>query len=481
MKPVAGALIVCALLQAWLSAAHHPSWLVITAGAGTSLLALAAAGRHAVLARGNAGPARAAWLFTAVATGLWAIGSILYTVDAIRGVTAAPPRVGDWFCLAAAMTAPGVLLAGPSAPVAGNVRLRLGMDGLMVAAALFVPAWPLLLRPAWEVLGNAAGVLAVGIPAVHIVSIAIAVVLLSRSGASATNAVTALAGAFAVFAGAVLIYLGVALHGGSWQVHSMAGVFAAATVLLLFAGGFRMPVDSRPWLEAPTGARAALPYLPVVIAYSVAAVLQRRGEIDNALVAALLLVSALVLGRQFLALRTAGQLLAEVAEQRRQLAHQATHDDLTGLANRKLLHARAAEALAAGEGVALLLADLDGFKQVNDRYGHATGDEVLIRVAEALRRAVPAEHLVARLGGDEFAILVVADAAPAHAVAERIVAEILAGGEPRVGVSVGLVHEAGGRATLNSLLREADTALYEAKDAGKGVVRVYRPPAAVAC
>ncbi|MBU2664031.1 GGDEF domain-containing protein [Actinoplanes bogorensis] len=469
----AGALFLCALLQIWLTTTGHPAWLVVPAGLATTALAFAAAGRHAVLAHRETGRARSAWIFTSAATGLWALGSAFYTLDSVRGTNVAPPRLGDWLSLAAALLAPGVLLAGPSAPVARDIQVRLGLDGLMVATALFVPAWPLLLHPTQQLLGNAGGLLAISIPATHIVCLAIAVVLLSRSRAGAANAVTALAGAFAVFAASVLVYLAVALRGGSWQVHSMAGLFATATVLLLLAGRLPMPVDSRPWLEAPTGVRAALPYVPVVLAYGTAAVLQQRGQIDGVAVAAVLLLTALVLGRQFLALRTTGLLLAELSEQRRQLAHQATHDDLTGLANRKLLNTRIAGALDAGGGVALLLADLDGFKQVNDESGHPAGDDVLIRVAAALHRAVPPDALVARLGGDEFAILLHPASSSALDTASRVIDEVSALGESRVGVSVGVVHEPGGGATVSSLLTHADAALYEAKRAGKGCVRVY--------
>ena len=166
-------------------------------------------------------------------------------------------------------------------------------------------------------------------------------------------------------------------------------------------------------------------------AFVAAAALQRRGGLDAVMVTALLLMGLLILIRQYLALRTNGLLLAEVQEQRLLLAHQATHDDLTGLANRKLLHAQVAVALSSAGPVALLMADLDGFKQINDRLGHGAGDDVLVRVAATLRRVVPSGGLVCRLGGDEFAILLhpAPSRAAALAVADRVIDEITHGDE----------------------------------------------------
>ncbi|MGX6607306.1 diguanylate cyclase domain-containing protein [Micromonosporaceae bacterium Da 78-11] len=471
-----GALLVCAVLQAALHLAGQPFWLQLAGSLATTALAVVAAGRHFYQAGRSTGPARLAWSFTGAATGMWAAGSAFYVLDIVHGVTAAPPRIGDWFSLGAVLLAPGVLMAGPSAPVSWGARARLFLDGMMVATALFIPAWPLLLRPTQQAIGSTGGLIAVGIPALHIISLSIAVVLLSRSRAGAANAVTALAGGFAAFAIVVLSYIGIAANGGSWQVESMAGGFAAATVLLLFAGRFPMPVNERPWLEAPVGLRATLPYVPVLGAFVAAAILQLRGGLDAVTVTALLLMGSLILMRQYLALRTNSLLLAEVREQRRQLAHQATHDDLTGLANRKLLHARVVEAAASGDPVALMMLDLDGFKKINDQLGHGAGDDVLVRVAAALRQVVPPGHLVSRLGGDEFAILLhpAPSISVATEIADRAIAAITHGEGPQVGASVGLVYEENGHATLGSLLSDADAALYRAKAAGKGVTMLHQ-------
>ncbi|HEV2928904.1 MAG TPA: GGDEF domain-containing protein [Propionibacteriaceae bacterium] len=158
------------------------------------------------------------------------------------------------------------------------------------------------------------------------------------------------------------------------------------------------------------------------------------------------------------------------------LAHAAHHDPLTGLANRAALDAR----LAPGGPVGLLLVDLDGFKPVNDTWGHDVGDEVLRLVAERLVGCVRSGDLVARLGGDEFVIVV--EASAVDTVARHVTAALGApysidGRVLAVGASVGVAHSATG-ADPDALLRRADQAMYEAKRAGTGVA--HRRPVGVA-
>ncbi|GAA1603627.1 sensor domain-containing diguanylate cyclase [Actinoplanes couchii] len=147
-----------------------------------------------------------------------------------------------------------------------------------------------------------------------------------------------------------------------------------------------------------------------------------------------------------------------------ELSRQATHDALTGLANRVLLHRRMEE---SPDRLSLLLIDLDGFKPINDRHGHHTGDLVLQEVARRLTGLLGAGELAARLGGDEFAVLLPGTGAEAAA---RLAAQVVAvvaepmpvGGEVfRVGASVGLAE--GAAADGDGLLREADAAMYRRK------------------
>ncbi len=168
-------------------------------------------------------------------------------------------------------------------------------------------------------------------------------------------------------------------------------------------------------------------------------------------------------------------------EQQARLRHQATHDALTGLANRVLLHERLEEAVRAtlrdGRPTGLLLLDLDRFKEVNDTLGHHVGDRLLQEFARRLCRCVRPGDPVARLGGDESAVLLPdgADLATASGVAARIAATVR---EPfalseeavvEVGVSVGIALAPGHGDEGAKLLQSADVAMYAAKAGGTGV------------
>ncbi len=162
----------------------------------------------------------------------------------------------------------------------------------------------------------------------------------------------------------------------------------------------------------------------------------------------------------------------------------ALHDPLTGLANRAFLNAHIPQSLAAaereGEEVALLLMDLDRFKVVNDTLGHGAGDELLRVVAQRLRDGVRGGDVVARFGGDEF--VVACDRASSvlavAALAERLIGElerpiVVGGRELFVSASVGIVVADARHADADSLLRDADVAMYRAKESGGGRYEIF--------
>jgi diguanylate cyclase (GGDEF)-like protein len=170
-------------------------------------------------------------------------------------------------------------------------------------------------------------------------------------------------------------------------------------------------------------------------------------------------------------------------EAERQLAHQALHDSLTGLANRVLFMDRLDQALARlqrhASPLALLFVDLDHFKVVNDSLGHAAGDELLVQVAERLRRALRPADTVARFGGDEFVILC-EDAAggAAEEIADRISEAIarpfkIGGQEVVMTASTGIVIANDTHTDGGALLRDADTAMYRAKERGRANSQVF--------
>lgn len=168
-----------------------------------------------------------------------------------------------------------------------------------------------------------------------------------------------------------------------------------------------------------------------------------------------------------------------------ELTHRATHDELTGLPNRAALMEGLSTSLKRLDGtgkLAVLFCDLDGFKDINDGLGHAVGDQVLVAVARRLRQRCRSADVVARFGGDEFVVVLSIDeAAQAVAMADRIVEvldEPIVVGEIEVapGVSVGITVvdvPPDDDDPVGTLLRDADTAMYHAKDRGRGRYELF--------
>ena len=187
--------------------------------------------------------------------------------------------------------------------------------------------------------------------------------------------------------------------------------------------------------------------------------------------------------------RRSAALSESVAEQKqleRQLRHGALHDPLTGLANRVVLAERTEWALTRRGGTGcyvLFLLDLDGFREVNETLGHAVGDEVLLEAARRLLERVPAGSTLARLGGDEFAVLIEdTDPDTARGWAETVLGDMrrpyqIAGRQLFFTASIGMVISGNGHPVQGpqDMLRDADLALYAAKEAGRDRAVVFSP------
>ena len=176
--------------------------------------------------------------------------------------------------------------------------------------------------------------------------------------------------------------------------------------------------------------------------------------------------------------------ITERKELEKRLSHQAFHDSLTGLPNRALFLDRLSHALARAnrreDSVAVLFLDLDDFKVVNDSLGHGAGDELLVAIARRLTASLRPGDTVARLGGDEFTVLL--EEVPGGREVERVVARILdslaapfeiAGSEVFVTASIGVVSKISPGSSPEELMREADLAMYRAKEGGKARYEVY--------
>lgn len=171
-----------------------------------------------------------------------------------------------------------------------------------------------------------------------------------------------------------------------------------------------------------------------------------------------------------------------LAEER--IAHASLYDSLTSLPNRVQFHQRLTQALAdeAGQGVAVLLIDADHFKKINDTLGHASGDELLKQLTERLLQTVGPDDIVARMGGDEFAMLFkhIQGVESVERTARNILESMrqpchFDGEEVHVGISIGIALSGRDGDDADTLLRNADAAMYSAKSAGRNTYRLYKP------
>jgi diguanylate cyclase (GGDEF)-like protein len=218
------------------------------------------------------------------------------------------------------------------------------------------------------------------------------------------------------------------------------------------------------------------------------------GNLGRFLFVTMLVLIVVVVARQVLTLSDNAELIRRLSDRERQLEYQASHDPLTDLANRVRFHERVSRALAPhgpwrqAPSVAVLFIDLDDFKDVNDRLGHQVGDQLLVAVADRLRRSIRSSDVPARLGGDEFAVLVTEACGPQElmAIAERILdalrapvvlaGQCLVSPQGTIGVAIAETPQLG----ADELLRRADVAMYAAKARGKGATGLYEPSLEIA-
>ncbi len=233
-------------------------------------------------------------------------------------------------------------------------------------------------------------------------------------------------------------------------------------------------------------ARLVLPYLGFLgVSIMVGFHVLIGRQLHPAVVCLTLAMVILVTVRQIVAMRAQDILNRRLHWAQRGLAYQVHHDALTGLPNRTLFADRLDEAVTHGRFV-LIFVDLDDFKEVNDRFGHAAGDDLLRAVGERLTRCVTEGDTLARVGGDEFAILILDEVEHLETVAERLRIALrdpfpVHGSSVRVKASMGLVRpDSNGVAqTSDDLLRQADISMYAGKRLGKDRAVVYQPSSGV--
>ena len=447
-------------------------------------VAAAAAGTAARAARRCTGRARSSWASLAVASASWAAGETVWTwYELVRGVQTPFPSLADVGFLGFPVAAGLGLVLLPQAGTGLDRKRRL-MDAMLATGALTLVSWQTVLGAVLDEDGTGLEQLvALAYPFSDALLLALVVLALGRSRARTSLWLTA--------AGLVAL----SLSDSAFAFLTSTGSYDAGVLDLGWIVGFVLlalaplagpdPVEQA--LDETTAVHGAspYPYVPLAVGSVVTLGLTLNGRPPNSgqLVLASGVVGLLLL-RQYLTLRENELLTVALAEREAQLRHLAFRDPLTGLANRALFHDRLVHALELhardGRPVSIVFLDLDDFKVVNDRLGHAAGDDLLVQVAERLSRTLRRADTVARLGGDEFALLLEDAAVAAHvaaAVGTALSAAFEVAGRPvRIGASIGLVHHPAGApaTTAGALLLQADTAMYAAKRGGKGRLEVFR-------
>lgn len=420
---------------------------------------------------------------------LTGVGTLFLLGDTVQTVLTFVNPPGTWSttggvvqstCFAVGLVATVLaMLVHPHPGRTGRARLAFWLDSASVLVAGAVLAWCFAVKPGAADRTHLFASLAAAVAAITGCFAAIKMIL---SG----NAPMRKAAAVPMMAAAAFTALG-------FFVAPPAAVDLPAYVYLvrlmpslLIAIGPRIQVviaksDPAPFAERRRKPYSLMPYGAIAIVFG-ALLTVLPGGADFQLwgvVVGLGLICALVAGRQLVAFHDNTDLIERLREHEARLRRQALTDGLTGLANRTHFHEQLEAALDEdSSSTSVLLIDLDGFKQVNDTYGHAAGDELLISVADKMRDAVRDGDLPARFGGDEFGILLRGCTGPeAEQTAQRLLAAFevpvaISGSMITANASIGTASAEPGEG-VSAVIRRADVAMYAAKSAGKGTWRRY--------
>ncbi len=362
----------------------------------------------------------------------------------------------------------GGMLTFPVRKKAPGDALRLALDLGIVISGGFTLLWYFSLGPALVAQGRPGTFVGVAYPLADLALVVAASTALLRGAATQSRPLLLLAAAMSVWVVADVEHATLLLREGTFEVSggevewaclisTFVLVALAAAEQCRVAGRHALAVD----VDMDVRPASVLPYGAVVLAFCLLLVVAfRQGAYPwGGLVLCTMLMTAGVLGRQFLTLRENHELVIS--------------DQLTGLASRARLRSVLANALDAagssGQPAGALVIDLDGFKAVNDTLGHEVGDDLLVAFAGVLMTSVSRSDTVGRMGGDEFAVALpsVGSLTNAVAVVERILSRLetpvpVAGNEMRLRASIGVALSTPGL-TVGQLLDHADKAMYRAK------------------
>ncbi|MCT7307545.1 putative bifunctional diguanylate cyclase/phosphodiesterase [Ralstonia wenshanensis] len=400
-------------------------------------------------------------------------------LDMAGRVVTAQGRAGSWWLIGGAsamglgiwsMHFVGMLALNLPIPVGYDVGITLTSLAIGIGASMFA-LWLVSRRELpWPRLAGGALLMGAGVAGMHYTGMA---ALRMNPGIQYNPARFALSIVIAVLASGVALWIAFRLRRQSRRVRALragsAVVMGVAIVGMHYVG---MSAAAFPFGSvcgaAHTGASAEWLALVIII-------------VTLAVLAIALIISVLDLRMEA---RTA--LLANsLAAANKELAYLALHDNLTKLSNRVLLEDRLTQAIRTAERekrrFALMFMDLDGFKAVNDVYGHHVGDLLLIDVAQRIGARVRQQDTVARVGGDEFVVLAYVDdpedaGTLAGALLEVVREPFMAGGhELRVSTSIGIAIYPGDGGNQHDLLTNADAAMYHAKGLGRNAYSFFEP------
>jgi diguanylate cyclase (GGDEF)-like protein len=466
---------------------------------GTQLAAGAAAAAICLhSARSHAGAARRWRQLIGIGMTGWTAGLVLQAWAAItdpgRPPGVSPADVGFLtlpVCVLLALLTVATGLPRPAPTSPRRDRVVLVIDSVLVTGSLLALTWSTALggmtRTGTATLVGLATALAHPIADLVLVTMVVLLIVTRPATRPLRSPLLLLAGGLlAMGASGGLHVTRLTSDGGALPPIAHLG-FVVGPLLIALAALSTPPAVDRPPVERAEAdwLHLLLPYLPVIATGVMIAVRTGTGGTLTPFEAYLgWLGLGLVVARQMLTIVDNTVLLARVSEGQQRLHHQAFHDPLTGLANRALFRDRLVSALdrhrRQGQPMALLFADLDDFKAVNDSFGHAVGDRLLHAVGDRLDGCVRRDDVVARLGGDEFAVLIERQPGDAEPVGLRIMAALrepftVDGHTVSVSASVGLVvpDRADTTLTADGLLRRADAAMYAGKRRGKGALVRY--------
>jgi len=434
-------------------------------------------------------PARArSWILLAVGLGTINLGNVLWAWFVITTGEIPYPSIADALFLGGYLTLATSLLTLFRGRVPGGDWNGL-IDATIVTVGLGMVSWVFFIAPELhDVHLDPVGTLvAVAYPLVDVLLLGVAARLFLAAGPrpAAFRLLAIALGAFIVadvvntLVSLTGAYQGSLVVDSGWALGFLAfGAFALHPTMREVSR--RVPATEGPLrlsrVVLLAGATLMAPLVMVIEAL--------RGEqVDVVVVApASVLLFILVLTRLVTVVRDLRTMLGEREALQLQLTFQALHDPMTGLANRRLFTERLTQALAAGRNPAVMFADLDDFKTINDTLGHEGGDEVLLAIADRMRGSIRPTDTAARFGGDEFAVLLLDCPSPEAltATADRLIRAmdtpvLVQGRTTQVGISIGMALAQGGRFDVIEILRNADIAMYLAKTQGKGRHRLYRP------